>query len=60
MDAPFVSDLDFHTISPPERRPFWRVLETFWEDFWNYFGMFRGYRFDYDFLYDFKMILNGL
>ena len=58
MDAPFVSDLDFPTISPPELRPFWMVLESFWGDFWNYFGIFCGYRFHYKFLYDFDMIFN--
>ena len=59
MDAPFVSDFDFHTISPPELRPFWRVLESFWGDFWNYFGIFCGCGFHYESLDDFKTIVYG-
>ena len=59
MDALFGLEIVFLTISPPELRPFWKVLESFWEGFWNYFGIFCGYRFHYEFLYDFKMIFYG-
>ena len=59
MDAPFVSDFDFLTVSPPELRPFWKVLESFWGDFLKNFGLFCGYRFHSEFLYDFELIFHG-
>ena len=37
-------------------RPFWRVLESFWESVWRYFGISCRYRFHNRSLYDFKMI----
>ena len=47
------------SISPPERRPFWRVLESLWGGFWKYFGIFCRYRFHYEMLHDFKPIFDG-
>ena len=55
----FRLESEFLTISPPELRPFWKVLVSFWGGFWNDFGIFCGHRFHHVLLYDFEMIFDG-